>query len=356
LYPDEEQSSAAQEGAATTHHELRYRLVDRLNKGIKKLPGVHRVLRFLADKLLPGKSQPAKSPAAIHDARAQSALKQDAPVSPVQEEPALAPISLDALPYPPVEMRKLIGTTEQMHFENSEGKLIFGYLDFQFGPAVYDRVFDFGCGCGRLARQLILQKPQPRRYVGIDLHPGLIRWCQRNLHPAATNFDFFYHDVFNLTFNPKPGSPGVAPFPVGDSEFSLVIAHSVFTHVTEEQAIFYLRECARIIDQNGFLYTSWFLFEKQEFPMMQEVCNALYVSYHDPTAAVIFDRQWLIDKAHEMGLRICAPLPPSVRGHQWTIIMTRRTDLPEPEFPVDNAPRGWVRPPLVDGAQKIGLE
>ncbi len=353
MHFDKEQSTATQEGSASTHHELRYRLVDALNNGIKKVPGVHRGLRFLADRLLRDRGQSEKPVVASHDLRAEDALK----LSEVPE-PAPVPIALDALPYPPVEMRKLVGTTDQVHFENPEGKLLFNYLDFRFEPEVYERVFDFGCGCGRLARQLILQKPQPIRYVGVDLHPGMIRWCQRNLRPAAPNFAFFYHDVFNPTFNPRPGSPSLAPFPVGNGEFSLAIAHSVFTHVTEEQAIFYLRECARIIDGSGFVYTTWFLFEKQDFPMMQEARNALYVSYQDPSFAVIFDRHWLIDTAHQMGLRICAALPPSVRGHQWTIIMTRRTDLAESEFPVDDAPRGWVRPPMVDGedAPRIGLE
>ena len=44
---------------------------------------------------------------------------------------------------------------------------------------------------------------------------------------------------------------------------------------------------------DGVAVTTWFLFDKANFPMMQEFQNALYISDFDPTNAVIFDRTWL---------------------------------------------------------------
>lgn len=92
--------------------------------------------------------------------------------------------------------------------------------------------------------------------------------------------------------------------------------------------------------------------------MMYEYNNALYVSYDDPSSAVIFDKDWLRRTAHEAGLRICGLIPPGVKGHQWVVTMTHRQDLPEPEFPEDNAPRRWMRASLVQGRdpEKIGLD
>jgi SAM-dependent methyltransferase len=276
---------------------------------------------------------------------AATAVPTDLPARREEVSASQPPISLDALPFPPLEMRELIGTADLAAFDNPAGSLVYDYIDSN----LYEKVFDFGCGCGRVARQLLQQRPAPKMYVGIDLHAGMIRWCQRNLQPVAPHFSFLHHDVFDVMFNPIPGSPSVAPFPVGDSQFTLVNAHSVFTHLTEEQAPYYLRECVRILTSDGVLHASWFLFDKQDHPMMHEHHNALYLSYQHPGAAVLFDKQWVKDTAHAAGLRICAIIPPWVRGHQWVVMMTRRQDVQEPEFPSDDAPRGWVRPPMGSG-------
>jgi SAM-dependent methyltransferase len=126
-------------------------------------------------------------------------------------------------------MRALVGPTDTAAFDNPTGSLVYPYIE----PDQYRHVFDFGCGCGRVARQLILQSPRPERYVGIDLHRGMIEWARANLAPAAENFEFHHHDVYNRSFNPGEGLPEVAPFPADDAAFSLVNAFSVFTHLTE---------------------------------------------------------------------------------------------------------------------------
>ena len=145
------------------------------------------------------------------------------------------------LPIPPEEMRGLVGPTDPAFFDNPNGKML--YPDESTGD-----VFDFGCGCGRLARQLIQQRPQPRSYVGIDLHAGMIRWCQANLR--SPQFRFEHHDVFNPGFNPGD-KPQRVDLPAEDSSCDLVIAHSVFTHILEDSALHYLAECARILRSGG---------------------------------------------------------------------------------------------------------
>ena len=336
--------------------ELRYRLADWINDRMHALPFVHRALKSMFSESA-GEPQPtpAVSPSTV---AAAGASAPGAAISSQPQRAKPASISLDALPYPPLEMRSLVGMNDITAFDNPAGKLVFGYIEFGKDPAIYDRVFDFGCGCGRIARQLLLQRPQPRRYVGVDLHAGMIRWCKANLEPAAEGFTFHHHDVYNVSFNRNAANRWTTAFPVEDAGFSLVMAHSVFTHLTEGQADYYLKECARILDAEGFLYCSWFFFDKQDYPMLYDHNNALYVSYEDPGAAVIFDKNWVRARAREYGLRICGLLPPSVKGHQWVVTMTHRQDLPELEFPVDDAPRGWVRASYVTDRdpEQIGLE
>jgi len=236
---------------------------------------------------------------------------------------------------PPLKMRELVGPTDPAVFDNPDGEIL--YPDGSTGD-----VFDFGCGCGRLARQLIQQRPQPRSYLGIDLHAGMIRWCRKNLR--SPQFRFEHHDVYNHTFNPGD-KPQRADLPAEDSSCDLVIAHSVFTHIVEDSALHYLTECARILRPGGILASTWFLFDKREFAMMQTFQNALYINVVDPTNAVIFDREWLKAACIAAGFEAQKIEVPLLRGYHW-MIRLRRVANPNPlDLAVDAAPLGSNLPP-----------
>ena len=221
------------------------------------------------------------------------------------------------LPIPPLEFRRVVGPTDPADFENPGRTKVYPELE----DAVFESVFDFGCGCGRVARQLIQQEPRPRRYVGVDLHADLIAWCGENLAPAAPGFEFHHHDVYHQYFNPGDGKPQRLPFPVEDDSATLVIAHSVFTHILEEDVEHYLAETGRVLAPGGAAKASFFLFDKQEFPMMEEQRNSLYTDPHVLTDAVILDRTWLRRACDRAGLTIVAAREPNVRGHQWMLTL-----------------------------------
>ena len=142
------------------------------------------------------------------------------------------------LPVPPIEFRRLVGATEPGDFDNPISAPVFADVSAES----YASVFDFGCGCGRLARQLIQQRPRPGRYVGVDRHKGMVAWCQENLAPQAQGFEFRHHNVLHQTLNPK-GTPGHLPLPAVNGDVTLFIAWSVFTHLLEPDAELY---CARL--------------------------------------------------------------------------------------------------------------
>jgi SAM-dependent methyltransferase len=252
-------------------------------------------------------------------------------------------------------MRALVGPTDTTAFDNPTRGLVYPYLE----PERYRDVFDFGCGCGRVARQLILQRPRPQTYLGIDLHRGMIEWARRNLSPAAENFEFHRHDVYNRSFNPDESLPEVAPFPADDRSFTLVNALSVFTHLTERQTRFYMGEASRIVASDGVVHASFFFIDKQQFPMMMESTNALYLSYEDPSSAVLYDRGWICDVAAQAQLTITRVIPPVVRNYQWILVMSpSRPGSEHVPFPSDDAPVGEVRtPPIPSSAPHlIGLD
>ena len=240
------------------------------------------------------------------------------------------------LPLPPAEYRHLVGPTDPKAFDDPNARLNFDRLP----PRTFASIFDFGCGCGRLARQFILNGTIPSRYLGIDPHKGMIDWCRDNLTSRAPQFEFRHHDVFQEFMNPD-GRCEQLPLPAHDSSVTLFLAWSVFTHLLPLDAEYYLRELSRVLSPDGVAVTTWFLFDKREFPMMQPFQNALYISDFDPTNAVIFDRAWMMRTAEAAGLVVSRAVPPEVRGYHWVIHFERHAPgRASVSLPIDEAPRG----------------
>jgi SAM-dependent methyltransferase len=246
-----------------------------------------------------------------------------------------------ALPLPPLRLRRAVGTIERSHWDNPDGSLVFGD---EVPPESYRTVFDFGCGCGRTARQMLQQELPPKEYVGVDLNQDSIDWCCENLTPVAPAFTFHHLNAYNARFNPRGERRGLS-FPT-DEQFSLVNAHSVFTHIVEPSLRHYLAECARVLADGGSFRATWFLFDKTVYPMMQEGQNSLYINIEDPTNAVIYDYRFVESRYRDLGLVVTRIVPPTVRGFHWVLVAERlRAGLTSAQFPQDAADKGVVRPP-----------
>lgn len=245
-----------------------------------------------------------------------------------------------SLPIPSVELRRSVGVEDLRFFENPYGSLAFGD---EVPADKYDKVFDFGCGCGRVARQMLLQSSNiPRRYFGVDLYQPSIEWCQQNLTEHNARFEFAHINVYNAQLNPN----GVAQAPIGTSEkFTLINAHSVFTHIIQDNLDFYFSQCVKVMEPGSVMRATWFLFDKQHFPMMQEFQNCLYINTDDPTNATIYDQSYVRALYRKHGLRIIDVRKPGIRGHQWIIVSANEVGA-DVEFPIDDADFGVARPPV----------
>jgi SAM-dependent methyltransferase len=95
------------------------------------------------------------------------------------------------------------------------------------------RVLDWGVGCGRIARHFLRLHPHIE-FHGIDIDTDNIKWCASHL-PGG-------HFAVGPLFPPLP-------FP--DDYFDLIIANSVFTHLTEQAQNRWLPELARILRPGG---------------------------------------------------------------------------------------------------------
>jgi len=99
-----------------------------------------------------------------------------------------------------------------------------------------------------------------------------------------------------------------------------------------------------VLSPGGVAITTWFLFDKREFPMMQWFQNMLFVNEFDQTNAALFARAWLVDLPRHLGLRMTRIVPPAIRGFQWAIEIRMPTGGPHVDFPEDRPPYGLARP------------
>jgi SAM-dependent methyltransferase len=244
-------------------------------------------------------------------------------------------------PLPPERLRRLVCHDDYLFNLDPTRYAVDGVP-----PELYDSVVDFGCGCGRIARQLIVQPAPPRRYLGVDINRPMIAWCQESLQPLREGWRFEHHDVYNKNLGPDNSPNRTQPFNMEAGAASLLIAHSVFTHLSLDQTIFYLHEVRRVLKPGGVAKTTWFLFSRQTFPMLvpQQVC--LFVNEDDPTNAVIYDWEWLRQAAIDAGFRIRRIVPPGVPGHQWEIhLEARADDRPDVLPSVEDLRRGLCAAP-----------
>jgi SAM-dependent methyltransferase len=237
-------------------------------------------------------------------------------------------------------MRALVGQTDPDVYDNPSGVPIYDHYGLPL--ETYEAVFDVGSGCGRQARQLLLQTPGPRRFVGIDIHWGMVEWCRENLTPLDPNFQFLHHDVYSPTYAPDNRRQLTEAFPVEDAAFTLVLAHSVFTHLYQDQAEYYLREVARILRPGALAFTSGFFFERRSCPFLAESQHSLFANEIDPTQAVLYAREWVIDAVRRAGLSVWRTEPPAIPGHQWTVFLRPRAPDAVDRFPLGEEGAEWL--------------
>ena len=234
------------------------------------------------------------------------------------------------IPYPPVELRTLVSPiVDDNYYDNPTGDYVFGPL--KIGPLAageaYQRIFDFGCGCGREARRLLLQKDKPRLYVGLDINRPMIQWCQENL--KFDNYSFLHHDVWSISYAPDNSRNRTLPITHAGSNFTLIEANSVFTHLCADQTEFYLREMTSMLSDRGIIRLTIFFFNKKWFPMMGESNNTVFVDERDPTQAVYYDWNYFREFIRSLGYRIVDLQWTETPGFHNIVVLARNPRFPD---------------------------
>ena len=135
-----------------------------------------------------------------------------------------------------------------------------GRLVKHFGLTTNSSVLDVGCGVGRLPIGILNLVGEIRYYQGVDVHNLSIQWCRRYITRPHPSFKFTHIAVKNPRYNPN-GKAIDTDFqlPLNDQEFDIIYLYSVFSHMTKEDIIIYLREYQRLLAPSGKIFLTAFI-------------------------------------------------------------------------------------------------
>ncbi len=118
---------------------------------------------------------------------------------------------------------------------------------------------DVGCGTGLLG---IAAEPflvPNGHYIGVDVSKEDIDFCRR--HYPAPMYEFVHFDVNNPKYAPAQLNQG-SGWPLDDNRFDLVTALSVWTHLSETDALLYFAEVGRVLKPGGKAIITFFLLDE----------------------------------------------------------------------------------------------
>jgi SAM-dependent methyltransferase len=122
-----------------------------------------------------------------------------------------------------------------------------------------NRILDVGCGTGLLGISSEPFVTDGGRYTGIDVMKEDIAFCKS--HFDQENYSFIHLDVANPTYA-SDQSKEHKPWPVADNSQDLVTALSVWTHLNEDDALFYFTEIKRVLKTGGKAIITFFLLDE----------------------------------------------------------------------------------------------
>jgi SAM-dependent methyltransferase len=150
-----------------------------------------------------------------------------------------------------------------------------------------NQILDIGCGTGILAIAAEPFVQDGGRYLGIDIGDSEIKFCRE--HYAKAHFEFLHLDVSNPEYAPDQTNKHV-PWPLANESFDVVTALSVWTHLDEADARFYLGEVCRVMKPNGRAIVTFFILDEEYEKNFSGDTQGMGRFHRTPKSTWIFDQ------------------------------------------------------------------
>lgn len=213
--------------------------------------------------------------------------------------------------FPPLWLRRYVGSLARFEASGAEFACL---LKLLAGLKSNSALLDIGCGCGMMALELTsyIDGHEGGRYVGTDIHKPSIAWCKH--HIKLAHFQFIHHDIYNASFNPK-GKIDPADYQFQDTVgyFDVVMAKSLFTHITPSMAEKYLQIIYGKLTKKGTCILSCFLFDSIETSRGTiDFCygddHFRYAYKNRIESAVAYQKAYFLSMVDQAGLKLAQPL------------------------------------------------
>jgi len=176
----------------------------------------------------------------------------------------------------------------------------------------HERVFDIGCGIGRMAVPLTQYlDPERGSYDGVDPVMDGILWCAQTITPAYPRFHFQRLDIAHPLYNPQGSLPGIeVRFGFPNQSFDFVTMISVATHLPPDELAVYLNEASRLLAPGGRLFLTAFAIDGQSSGQERLKFRrwgegpGWYAIEEAPLAAAGIDTAFLLEQAAQAGLSV----------------------------------------------------
>lgn len=173
------------------------------------------------------------------------------------------------------------------------------------------KVLDIGCGCGRTAAALASYLQPSAQYVGVDIIPGLVDFCQLEIASLHGNFAFYtvrqQNPQYSAFIDPNDTTPCLPSMESLANDFDLVVAFSVFTHLDSSETASMLNTIWRRLSDDGTAVLSFFILNpfsrasialgrSSVFQTVRDIMGKIVIdTFNGPNSAVGFNESTLLD-------------------------------------------------------------